>query len=93
MKMKLQLDELAVETFDTTPLERGKGTVLGHQQCTCVTVCTCPGCPTCEGTCPGEASCDDTCWNTCDDWTCAVTCGLSQCETRCPNQTCRCQGW
>lgn len=92
MKMKLQLEELAVESFDTTPAERGKGTVFAQQECTCPTACSCPGCLTCDGTCPADPSCADTCWNTCDDYSCAGTCGLSQCHTRCGGITCpRCQ--
>lgn len=92
MKIKLQLEDLAVDSFDTTPVERGKGTVFGAQDpCTCYT-CTCPGCPTCAGTCPADPSCADTCWNTCDDWTCVATCGFTNCDTRCGGVTCpRCQ--
>ena len=92
-KLKLTMENLTVESFDTTAVARKeKGTVFGEQQCTCYTVCTCPGCPTCDGTCPNDPSCADTCWNTCDDWTCIETCGFSNCETRCGAAgTCRCQ--
>ena len=91
-KLKLTMEDLAVETFETTTTRREKGTVIGEQMCTCYTICTCPGCPTCDGTCPDDPSCADTCWNTCDDFTCPVTCGFSNCETRCgPAATCRCQ--
>jgi hypothetical protein len=86
---KLKLDDLSVETFDTTAAAKEKGTVFG-EQCTCYTQCTCPGCPTCAGTCPADPSCADTCWDTCDNFTCIATCGFSNCETRCGN-TCRCQ--
>ncbi len=71
-KLKLTLDDLAVETFDTTSVAREKGTVVGEQQCTCQTVCTCPGCYTCDATCP----------QTCDDYTCANSCG-GTCEQTC----------
>src|SRR5829696_7699538 len=57
---KLRLDDLAVESFNTCEVRREKGTVVGEQMCTCYTVCTCPGCPTCAATCA----------YTCDDQTC-----------------------
>ena len=85
-KLKLQLDDLTVESFDTTAARDEKGTVFG-EQCTCDTACTCPGCPTCDITCP------NTCYETCDDascygatceGTCRIdTCGFSQYDT-CP---------
>lgn len=68
-KLKLELDDLHVESFDTTTASKEKGTVFG-EQCTCYTQCTCPGCPTCD------ATCDATCPYTCDDRTC-MTCGLT----------------
>ncbi|HEX6371941.1 MAG TPA: hypothetical protein VF006_23660 [Longimicrobium sp.] len=95
---KLRLDDLAVESFDTTATKRKqKGTVFG-EQCTCYTVCTCPGCPTCaatcaqtcdDQTCPACPSCADTCAYTCDDNTC-----LNSCEGSCAGPTCvtRCVG-
>lgn len=89
MKLTLKLEELTVESFDTSTSEKRKGTVFG-QQCTCYTVCTCPGCPTCEGTCPEDASCADTCWETCAGISCQETCGITNCETRC-DYTCRCR--
>jgi hypothetical protein len=73
-KLKLDLDALQVESFDTTSAgHRHDGTVFG-QQCTCYTQCTCPGCPTCDASCNGtcEASCNGTC-----DATCNGTCGAS----------------
>ncbi|HEX5869898.1 MAG TPA: hypothetical protein VFY65_05775 [Longimicrobium sp.] len=86
-KLRLQLDDLRIDTFDTTAPQRARGTVFG-EQCTCWTQCgqnTCPGCPTCDascnGTCAGScngtcASCDASCNGTCD-WTCDYTCGDS----------------
>jgi hypothetical protein len=77
-KLKLRLDELAVESFDTTRLSDDKGTVFG-EQCSCQTVCSCPGCPTCDATC--AQTCDDptcvgqTCWGN----TCEGTCALDGC--------------
>ena len=70
-KLSLSLDELRVDSFDTTPVEsKRKGTVFG-EQCTCDTACTCPGCPSCDSCDP---SCAHTCWETCDDPTC-MSCG------------------
>ncbi len=74
-KLRLQLDDLRIDSFDTTPVEKAKGTVFG-EQCTCYTQCTCPGCPTCDGTCP----------NTCDDASCVATCHAScngTCDASC----------
>jgi hypothetical protein len=79
-KLTLNLDDLSVDSFDTTMTHKEKGTVFG-EQCTCYTNCTCPGCPSCGATCPATCAntCDDytcanTCANTCDDYTCAYTC-------------------
>ncbi len=67
-KLSLNLENLVVESFDTTAEEKPRGTVFG-EQCTCPTNCTCPGHPTC----------DQTCWETCDDATCPYgpTCAAS----------------
>ena len=87
-KLRLDLEDLSVESFDTTPAARAEnGTVFG-QQCTCYTQCTCPGCPTCDASCNGTcggtcaASCNGTCGDTCAgscygscDDTCGGTCG------------------
>ncbi|HLM68348.1 MAG TPA: hypothetical protein VK358_12505 [Longimicrobium sp.] len=81
-KMKLNLDELAVDSFDTSANEKPRGTVFG-EQCTCHTACTCPGCPTCAASCNGtcyEATC-----NTCaGQWTCDYSCDSCQ-YTQCAN--------
>jgi hypothetical protein len=91
-KLTLRLDELEVDSFDTTAAERGRGTVFG-EQCTCDTQCTCPGCPTCDITCPATCggscdSCADTCvpCNNSNHGTCDKSCQLS-----CYGATC--QGW
>jgi hypothetical protein len=68
-KLKLHLDALSVESFDTTGAEKAKGTVFG-EQCTCYTQCTCPGCPTCDNTC--AYTCDDATCPACP--TCAASC-------------------
>ena len=82
-KLKLDLNELAVESFDTSEAEKREGTVFG-EQCTCWTNCTCPGCPSCDGgACGGtehtacnQASCNGTCDASCNG-TCAgqYSCG------------------
>ena len=83
-KLRLDLDDLAVESFDTTQAQREKGTVFG-EQCTCQTACTCPGCPTCYDSCNGtcgdtcaascNGTCDYSCGGTCYEWTCGYDCG------------------
>ncbi len=96
-KLKLDLEELSVESFATTPEARGEsGTVFG-QQCTCYTQCTCPGCPTCDASCNGtcdascNGSCDASCNGTCDGtcpasgYTCDVSC---DCNTNYYNYGC-----
>ncbi|HEX2078668.1 MAG TPA: hypothetical protein VHG08_13190 [Longimicrobium sp.] len=62
-KLRLQLDDLRVDSFNTTAGETENGTVFG-EQCTCHTACTCPGCPTCWVSCDGN----------CNEWTKAFTC-------------------
>lgn len=84
-KLKLQLDDLAVESFDTSAARSEKGTVFG-EECTCPTNCTCPGCPTCAN----YATCDATCPETCDDLSCANSCGGTcvSCEGTCRPRDC-----
>jgi hypothetical protein len=74
--MKLNLEQLAVDSFDTSIEPATRGTVFGEQQCTCPTVCSCPGCPTCQGynTCDNQNTCAVTCPYTCDDFSCDPTC-------------------
>ncbi|HEX6371940.1 MAG TPA: hypothetical protein VF006_23655 [Longimicrobium sp.] len=88
-KLTLRLDDLAVDSFDTSALARDKGTVVAEQ-------CTCGGPYTCAGTCPvtcDDASCAPTCPYTCDDASCADscdgTCAGWTCITRCVD-TCIC---
>ena len=66
-KIKLDLDDLKVESFDTTPedREREQGTVFGYF--TCPTICSCVD--TCENTC------DDTCMGP----TCNIVCSTAIC--------------
>lgn len=93
-KLSLNLDELVVDSFDTTVSEKPRGTVFG-EECTCYTNCTCPGCPTCYASCNGTcgatcgentcaASCNGTCVN-CTGWTCDFSC---QCPDTCLKTGC-----
>jgi hypothetical protein len=75
-KLKLQMDDLRVDSFETTPAAKEKGTVFG-EQCTCPTQCTCPGCPTCDQSCNGTCggvSCAYSCDYSCQVGTCVETC-------------------
>jgi hypothetical protein len=71
-KLKLDLEDLSVESFATTPEARHEGGTVFGQQCTCYTQCTCPGCPTCDASCNGtcDQTCDDSCYGSC--YSCAV---------------------
>ena len=84
-KLRLDLDELAVESFDTQKDAREKGTVVGEQ-------CSCGGTCYPEATCPQTCAytCDDpTCAYTCDDATCAgLTCNYESCGGTCFNSRC-----
>lgn len=84
MKLKLSLEDLAVDSFDTTRSEKSRGTVFGEQQCTCWTYCgqnTCPGCPTCDASCNGTcgASCNASCNGSCDCPTAGYSCYNTDC--------------
>jgi hypothetical protein len=81
-KLKLNLEDLTVDSFDTSRPAQKEGTVFG-EQCTCYTQCTCPGCPTCAN----YYTCDRTCGGTCGENTCAAscngTCDQATCEYSC----------
>jgi hypothetical protein len=69
---KLKLEELVIDSFDTTAAGDGaNGTVFAEQQCTCHTNCTCPGCPSCDPSyCDTVCeTCHHSCYGTCD-YTC-----------------------
>jgi hypothetical protein len=91
-KLKLNLDELSVESFDTTRAEKEKGTVFG-EQCTCYTQCTCPGCPTCANYNTCNATCGATCANTCDDATCVGCGGTDYSACDCTQYDATCNGY
>jgi hypothetical protein len=87
-KLRLELDDLRIDSFDTTAPQKAKGTVFG-EQCTCYTQCTCPGCPTCDASCNGtcDASCNGTCAScgdsceVCETWD--PSCGGNSCDYTC----------
>jgi hypothetical protein len=87
-KMKLQIDDLMVESFDTAAKrESARGTVQGNEN-VCCCCCCCPCCcgggtASCGGTC--EASCNGTCIASCNG-TCDASCG-GTCVASC-NATC-----
>ncbi len=83
-KLRLDLEDLSVESFDTTPEVRREGGTVFGQQCTCYTNCTCPGCPTCDASCNG--TCGGTCGGTCDA-SCNGTCDYS-CNGTCYEYSC-----
>jgi len=93
-KLALNLDQLTVDSFDTSTRREPRGTVYGEQQCTCPTACTCPGCPTCDATCDDAtcaASCNGTCVASCNGGCGTATCGVSCYRTDCgcyPNTNC-----
>ena len=83
-KLRLHLEDLLIDSFDTTTPAKSKGTVFG-EQCTCYTQCTCPGCPTCYESCNGSCavSCNGSCQATCDVscyGSCGYTCEYTQCD-------------
>jgi len=67
-KLKLDLDELAVETFATDHGVERRGTVGGHATYACITA-RCLNTAACTG--GGAGSCDGTCYATCGDVPCA----------------------
>lgn len=54
-KLKLHLDDLSVESFDTIPMEKAKGTVIGEEATQVADSCAGSACVTCS----------PTCWDTC----------------------------
>ena len=93
-KLKLNLEDLKVESFQTTPEAEGseEGTVFGFGEHTGQTYCDAPCFPTIcnENTCNGftcGGTCSNTCLATCS-YTCGSTCG-STCSQTC-GSTCTC---
>lgn len=92
-RLRLELDHLRVESFDTLPGSRARGTVLGHGDFADVAVDNLgqigdvvggihltPGCPNTNETC--NASCGTTCQS------CASACIPTACGYTCPVQVC-----
>jgi hypothetical protein len=93
-KLALRLEDLTVDSFDTSSVEKSRGTVIGEQHCTCPTNCTCPGCPTCYESCNGSCgdTCPATCAYTCDDAGCTgYSCDETGCD--CSINATRCGGY
>jgi hypothetical protein len=80
-KLRLNLDQLTVDSFDTATEPAVKGTVFG-EQCTCYTNCTCPGCYTCDHTYCNQDTCQVSCEGSCEGWTCGETCNDYTCRPR-----------
>jgi hypothetical protein len=85
-KLRLNLDSLRVDSFQTAPLVWGRGTVRLHESTepqepeSIVATCDCPGTgggtawATCDWSCGGGCS-NDTCGgSTCEWHTCADSC-------------------
>lgn len=98
-KLRLSLEDIAVESFVTLPQRASRGTVAGHDvsDTTCQQIiCDCPTngyehtCNTCGNSCNGtcEASCNGTCGAGCGTPSAGGTCDFT-CEHTCAN-TCDC---
>lgn len=79
MKMlKLHLDDLRIDSFDTTTPREEKGTVFGEES----------GYDTCDASCGGtcgftcNASCNHSCvgYVSCEEWTPCGTCAYDTCN-------------
>ena len=91
-KLKLNLDQLTVDSFDTSATAQKRGTVVGEEQCTCPsacdTACTCPGCDTCDWSECNQQSCAGSCaGSTCDYYTQCYPCGTRGAYTCDPSYT------
>ena len=101
-KLSLKLEDLSVESFDTSVAEAPRGTVVGagfsdttcnQIICDCVTngrECDSAGDTVCDLTCADCGSADIICSNTCPANTCASSCeGTCGCPTW-GGETCLC---
>ncbi len=82
-KMKLQLDALEVDSFETSTIGSERRTVFAHITLNCATLTDCPteaasGC--CGGT-RDDPTCiaNPTCINTCQGWTCEFDTCSAEC--------------
>ncbi|HEX6370114.1 MAG TPA: hypothetical protein VF006_14430 [Longimicrobium sp.] len=71
-KLKLQIEDLAIESFATAAQAGDEGTVVGHATQGNKYTCD-PRVGTCFGYTCIDATCDKTCGDTCGD-TCDFTC-------------------
>jgi hypothetical protein len=91
-KLKLRLDDLRIDSFSTTPVEKAKGTVFGGQ-CTCQSydyACVATGDASCD------VACDTAACGTGGERTCEDSCVDCTCQASCGGQTCgyyTCRGW
>lgn len=88
-KLKLDLDDLQVESFHTTPgsARLDGGTVQGYTGEQCIPTVEGPTCSTCQGwTC--DPSCNGTCGGASCDPTSCSTCGGATCDSTCNCATC-----
>ena len=90
-KLKLQLEDLRIDSFHTTTAEGEKGTVIGEQQGdTRYTYCTCEAWPTCRPSECGGDSCEEPCDP--ESWpfylSCRPDCGVSALPTYCDGFDC-----
>ena len=83
-KLKLALEDLSVESFDTSGAEKEKGTVIG-EQCSCLGTCPQTACATCPQTCD-DYSCAESCYGTCAGG--GLTCGYESCGGTCFQSRC-----
>lgn len=100
-KLSLNLDQLSVESFDTSARAKPQGTVRGFDitdttcyelECGCISGGTCNtdcGGYTCDGTC-GEYTCGNSCVNACPPTNHGEhTCNAPTCFNTC-HDTCGC---
>jgi hypothetical protein len=82
-KLKLDLDQLTVDSFDTNPSDdTQRGTVQGFSHFCHTLLDTCD---TCDPSCASCVSCYGTCYNTCGP-SCYGTCAT--CQTNCEQESC-----
>jgi hypothetical protein len=88
-KVKLDLHDLQVDTFHTSPMESGPGTVEAYLTTHGCHIATSPG--TCNNsldycTCTCQLTlCDQTCVDTC-----SFTCAGDSCDNTCHTNVCAC---
>jgi hypothetical protein len=82
-KLRLVVEELAVESFQPAAAKGGGGTVEGAEISAPFT-CFTDEYPSCEGSCESCANCGGSGW-TCDDtcWASCASCGALTCDWTC----------